>query len=83
MQREQKRCIQRADFDMPIVFKHKGDFKKTDRFFKRLSHLEINSVLNKYGARGVDALQAATPVDSGKTAGSWKYEIDRDRVTKG
>ena len=64
---------------MPIVFKHKGDFKKTDRFFKRLSHLEINSVLNKYGVRGVDALQAATPVDSGKTAGSWKYEIDRDR----
>lgn len=64
---------------MSIIIKHKGDFKNTDRFFKRLSRLEINSVLNKYGSKGVDALQAATPVDSGKTAGSWKYEINRER----
>ena len=33
-------------------------------------------VLDKYGQRGVDALRAATPVDSGETASSWTYELD-------
>lgn len=32
-------------------------------------------LLDKYGRKGVDALVSATPVDSGKTAGSWDYEI--------
>lgn len=29
----------------------------------------------KYGIEGVEALASATPVDSGKTADSWSYEI--------
>lgn len=33
------------------------------------------NVLNKYGQRGVEALSHATPVDTGKTAASWSYEI--------
>lgn len=32
-------------------------------------------VLNKYGKEGVKALSSATPVDTGKTAGSWGYTI--------
>ena len=64
---------------MGIVFKHKGDFRKTDRFFQKMSRFEISSILNKYGAAGVDALAAATPVDTGKTAGSWSYEVERTR----
>lgn len=62
---------------MGIVIRHKGSFKNTDRLFKRLSKFEISRVLDKYGQRGVDALSAATPVDSGKTAGSWNYEVER------
>jgi hypothetical protein len=31
--------------------------------------------LEKYGPIGVDALSAATPVDSSETASSWYYEI--------
>lgn len=31
--------------------------------------------LRRYGQRGVDLLSAATPVDSGKTASAWSYEI--------
>ena len=30
-----------------------------------------------YGKRGVEALSAATPVDSGETASSWYYKIER------
>lgn len=32
-------------------------------------------MLQKYGREGVRALSSATPIDSGKTANSWDYEI--------
>ena len=37
--------------------------------------MEQNWNLDKYGQAGVNALQAATPVDTGLTASSWYYEI--------
>ena len=30
---------------------------------------------------GVDALRAATPIDTGLAADSWRYQIERDRDT--
>ena len=33
--------------------------------------------LDKYGREGVAALSSATPVDTGKTANSWYYKIER------
>ena len=54
---------------------HKGDFRKTDRFLKRLTHVNFTKKLRHFGEKGVDALKAATPRDSGKTAESWSYEI--------
>jgi hypothetical protein len=50
--------------------------KNTEDFLKKAKELKIESVLNKYGAKGVQALAAATPVDSGRTASSWGYEIE-------
>ena len=35
----------------------------------------IENILNKYGKMGVEALQQATPKDTGLTADSWYYEI--------
>lgn len=55
-----------------------GDLSKTVQFLNRLQHNEYLKVLSKYGQRGVDALRAATPVDTGKTADSWYYEIEQD-----
>lgn len=56
---------------------HSGDFKNIDAFFKRIfkSDSEIRRILEYYGPNGVDALTAATPIDSGMTANSWGYEI--------
>ena len=34
-------------------------------------------ILDKYGRAGVAALSSATPVDSGLTAESWYYKIER------
>ena len=64
---------------MAIVFKHKGDFKKTKRFLKRMSEEEYLKCLDKYGRKGGEALALATPRDSGKTAESWDYRINRDK----
>lgn len=42
------------------------DFGRRKRMFDRLEAL---------GQQGVDALRAATPIDSGETANAWSYEI--------
>lgn len=58
-----------------ISVHHKGDFSSTVRFLEKLLRNDYRQLLDKYGQMGVDALKAATPVDSGKTAESWRYEI--------
>ena len=60
-----------------ITFKHKGNFKKTDRYLERLKNAVRLGDLDKYGREGVAALASATPVDSGLTASSWRYDIER------
>lgn len=61
-----------------ISFKHRGDFKRTEKFFNTVKGAGYLNKLAKYGQMGVDALAAATPVDSGLTAASWTYEITSD-----
>lgn len=62
-----------------VTFKHHGNFNNTKRFFKRAAEARFLQNLNRYGQEGVAALAAATPVESGKTASSWYYEIRRSR----
>lgn len=57
----------------------KGDWKKTISFLESATKLTFDDILNKYGAEGVRALSDATPVDTGKTAASWSYEIEKTR----
>ena len=60
-----------------ITFKHKGDFSKADKFLKKVKNAARIGDLDKYGQEGVDALSFATPVETGTTANSWRYEIVR------
>lgn len=60
---------------MPVRFKQKGNFSKTYLFFERCKNLFKLGTLDKYGREGVAALSMATPVDTGKVASSWRYEI--------
>lgn len=53
----------------------KGNFKKTDRFLHGLIGMHYSHKLKHYAEKGVQALKAATPKDTGKTAESWSYEI--------
>lgn len=60
-----------------IKFKHKGDFSKFTRFMEKAKNAVRMGELDKYGRAGVAALSSATPVDSGETASSWYYDIER------
>jgi len=60
-----------------ITFKQRGDFSKVNRYLERLLNLFKSGKLDEYGRQGVEALSRATPKDTGKTAESWAYEIER------
>lgn len=62
-----------------ITFRQKGDFSKLNRFLERAKETVRLGDLDRYGREGVAALASATPVDSGKTASSWYYEISRTK----
>lgn len=62
---------------MVIKFRHKGDFSKTNRFLERAKEAVRLGDLDKYGREGAAALASATPVESGLTASSWYYKIER------
>lgn len=64
-----------------ITFRHKGDFSKTTRYLERVKSAIRLSDLDKYGQAGVAALASATPTETGKTASSWYYEIEKSNST--
>ncbi len=64
-----------------ISFVHKGNFNNTEKFFDRIMHRSYKDTLASYGERGVKALAAATPKDTGKTADSWTYSIEEGKGT--
>lgn len=70
--------ITRKDKDM-ISVKHSGNFNNTEKFLKKNMNLDIDHYLVMYGQKGVEALANATPRDTGLTANSWRYEIEKDR----
>ena len=53
----------------------KGNFDHAEGWLKKLKEGRYLRILNKYGELGVKALSEMTPVDSGVTASSWRYEI--------
>lgn len=60
-----------------ISFRQKGDFSKLNRYLERVKESVRLGILDKYGKAGVAALSSATPVESGVTASSWYYKIER------
>lgn len=62
-----------------ITFRQKGDFSKTMSFLEKAKERVHLGILDKYGRMGVAALSSATPVESGETAKSWYYVIERRR----
>jgi hypothetical protein len=58
-----------------IKVTNRGSFKNFEGFAQRMLSRAYLTALEKYGPIGVQALAAATPVESGETARSWYYFI--------
>lgn len=52
-----------------------GDFKRTIQFLTKMKRGDYLDRVKACCDDGVVALSRATPVDTGKTAGAWSYEI--------
>ena len=64
-----------------ITLKQKGNFSKLNRYLERVKEAAKISILDKYGKAGVEALSSATPSDTGLTASSWYYKIERTKTS--
>ena len=62
-----------------ITFSQKGDFSRLSSYLERLKNVIKIGNLDAYGREGVQALASMTPKDTGETARSWYYKIDRDK----
>lgn len=60
---------------MGISVKVRGSHKQTENYLRKMQRRAYFQILEKYGRIGVQALQRATPENSGLTAESWTYEI--------
>ena len=54
-----------------------GSFKNTMSFLQTVQKLPLEQIVAPYVQMGVDALNAATPWDTGLAAGSWGSVIER------
>lgn len=60
-----------------ITFTVTGSTDRTMKFLQKMqSPSELYSGIDVLAQRGVEALRAATPFDSGLTAASWGYETE-------
>lgn len=62
-----------------ITITQSGNFDKITKFLNKMSKRDVRAILSRYGELGVEALSNATPTRTGKTASSWKYEINTSR----
>ena len=58
---------------------YKGDFTNSMGFLNKIKKMRVRAMLEDCGREGVEALQEATPKDTGLTAASWSYEIEENR----
>lgn len=59
-----------------IRFRHKGNYKKLEKYLDKVQKVSKATDFDKFGMMGVVALSSMTPIDSGRTAESWEYEVE-------
>lgn len=66
---------------MAFSFSSQGDWSKTEQFLRKMQKFEVDGVISAAAQRGVAALSAATPKDTGLAATSWSYEIKKTNTS--
>jgi hypothetical protein len=60
-----------------IGFSSSGSTAKTQAFLKKMQSGDMLTGLESLAQQGVNALAGMTPTDTGLTAASWTYEIEK------
>jgi hypothetical protein len=60
-----------------ISFHTSGSTKRTESFLQKMARGDFFRQVDSLAARGVAALSAATPVESGLAANSWSYTVEK------
>lgn len=61
---------------MGISLSSEGSWGNVEKFLRNAMSGGQFKILSKYGEKGVAALSAASPTDSGRMASSWGYTVD-------
>lgn len=64
---------------MPFRLSSNGKYSKLTRHLTKNLQNDPRRILAKYGEKGLRALSAATPVETGLTSMSWHYGIEKTR----
>lgn len=62
-----------------ITIKQQGDFSNLNKFLEKAKEVAKLGDLDKYGRQGVQLLASVTPKNTGLTANSWSYKIERSK----
>lgn len=62
-----------------ITVSQSGSFNNIDKFINSMKQEDAFAFLDAFGREGVQALANSTPVDTGLTSISWKYEIIKNK----
>lgn len=57
-----------------------GSFDQTRKYLQKMARGDFYRGLDKFAREGANALADATPIESGLSAGSWNYKIERSRA---
>jgi len=60
-----------------------GDYHHTRRWLAVLASASLFADMHRWGEIGVNALQSATPIDTGLAQESWGYRITKDQYGPG
>ena len=61
-----------------ISVTQKGSFNNIENFLKKNKNISFDHYLELFGQAGVEALQKATPKDTGLTSESWYYQVEKE-----
>ena len=64
-----------------ISYSSNGGFDKTMAWLLKLQKLNVEKICTAQAKKGVNALVAATPEDTGLAANSWTYEIEHTKAS--
>lgn len=66
---------------MAVSFSSRGSWKQTEAWLKKNARGDFFRELDRLAQKGVSALAAATPVESGLASASWSYRIKKSRAS--